>query len=82
MKRNVFENNLIKVQTTGRDYDFIAIVENKSAYGLKIVFDNIFELEAIKIRPYDWIGILADEEGYETLESFKKREFIIQNSIW
>ena len=47
----VYEDNDIKVSETGRDYDFIAVVEEKASG--------------------QWVGILANDEGYAELERYK-----------
>lgn len=61
----IYDKNGIKVTETGRDYDFIATVENdtdKEYY--------IDELE-LSVPAHDWVGLLADEDGYRTVNYFK-----------
>ena len=36
----IFENDLIKVSVTGRDYDFIAIIDNKTDGQIYIHYDE------------------------------------------
>lgn len=70
----VFENSEILVKKTGRDYDFIATIENKTDKEIVINFDNE-EVEPIVVN--DWIGILADSNGRETLEELTNGKFTI-----
>ena len=57
--KTVFENEVIKVSRTGRDYDFIAVVENKTDKKVKIIF-NHDDVEDFSICANDWVGLLAD----------------------
>ena len=70
----VFENSEILVKKTGRDYDFIATIENKTDKEIVINFDNE-EVEPIVVN--DWIGLLADSNGRETLEELTNGKFTI-----
>ena len=73
-KEIILENENIKVETTGHDYDFIAYVENKTDNDITIVLDSEDE---IKIKANDWIGLFADENGYWQLNQFKNNNFEI-----
>lgn len=74
MTNIVYEDDKIKVTETGKDYDFIATIENKTSQTVYIVPEN---LEEFYILPIDWVGLLADEEGRATLEAIRKNKFII-----
>ena len=66
MKTTV-KNDAFEVKRTGRDYDFIATIENNTDLILAITpadYDEPFYIE-----PNDWVGLLANDEGYYTLES-------------
>lgn len=64
------ENERIRVRTTGHDYDFIAIVENLTEGRLRIRFIGEAEwIAMLCVAPNDWIGLLADAEGYSALEA-------------
>ena len=70
----IFENELIRVESTGRDYDFIATVENKTDKNIRLRynpmdFDVIYD--TIDIEPNDWVGLLADKEGYDLVRKFE-----------
>ena len=77
-KELIYESEELLVQTTGQDYDFIATMENK-AEGfdvLVVVFTDDYEwIEPVKINPSDWIGIEANEEGYETINAIQNGKF-------
>lgn len=72
--KTIFENEFIRVKSTGRDYDFVATVENKTDKNIRIRynpmdFDVIYD--TIDIKPNDWVGLLVDEEGYDLVRKFK-----------
>lgn len=66
-KKVIYEDEYVKVETTGRNYDFIATIQNKTNADLDCFIgkdeDRICLLEAD-----GWVGILANDEGYEELE--------------
>lgn len=75
-KKIVYEDDEIIIETTGKDYDFIATVENKTNNTINIVFTEEYrDLESFKINPNDWVGLLADEEGYLSLGRLKSNNF-------
>lgn len=72
--KTIFENELIHVKSTGRDYDFIATIENKTDKDIRLRynlmdFDVIYD--TIDIEPNDWVGLLADKEGYDLVRKFE-----------
>lgn len=70
---NIFENELIRVESTGRNYDFIASVENKTDKNIRIHYKDmdLFDVyDTIDIEPNDWVGLLADEEGKGWIRTF------------
>lgn len=71
----VFENDVIKVSRTGRDCDFIAVVENKTNKEIKIVFDNELEFCNFSVNSNDWIGLLANDDGHTSLEELVAERF-------
>lgn len=75
----VYENDKIRVESTGRDYDFIGTIENLT--DSEYCFADDYELSKkfekylgyvpdYCIAPHDWVGILADDEGYTLLNFF------------
>ena len=76
MKNIFYEDDEVRIQSTGRNYDFICTVENKTDRAIVIVFEGEYEyLENITVEPEDWVGILADENGRETVKAFEKECF-------
>lgn len=70
----IFENDFIRVESTGRDYDFIATVENKTDKKIRIRYkpmDFTVVYDTIDIEPNDWIGLLADKEGYDLVRTLE-----------
>ena len=70
----IFENELIRVESTGKDYDFIATVENKTDKKIRIRYkpmDFTVVYDTIDIEPNDWIGLLADKEGYDLVRTLE-----------
>lgn len=70
----IFENELIRVESTGKDYDFIATIENKTDKKIRLRynlmnFDVIYD--TIDIEPNDWVGLLADKEGHDLVRKFE-----------
>ena len=64
-QRVVYDKDGIKVITTGRNYDFIATIENDT--------DEEYCIEELGlcVPAHDWVGFLADDEGYADLEYFE-----------
>ena len=72
--KTIFENELIRVESTGRDYDFIATVENKTDKKIRVHYkdmDLLDTYDTIDVEPNDWVGLLADEEGYDLVQKFE-----------
>lgn len=76
--RTIFEDDVIKVLETDHDYDFIAIIENKTNKKILILFDEE-EMESLNfsIDPNDYVGLLADDNGYLNLEKIKSKKFTV-----
>ena len=76
----IFENDLIKVSATGHDYDFIAVVENKTNEQICVHYDEPGyndNYDPILIAPNDWIGLLADEEGRDWVKAIENNQIYI-----
>ncbi len=80
----IFENDFIKVSTTDKDYDFIAVIENKTNEQICIHYDEPCyndNYDPILIAPNEWIGLLANEEGRDWVEAFKNNQiYVVTNS--
>lgn len=76
----IFENDLIKVSTTGRDYDFIAIIDNKTDGQICIHYDKPGyndNYDPILIAPNDWFGLLADDEGRNWVKAIENNQIYV-----
>lgn len=74
----IYEDDDIKVETTGHFYDFIATVSN---FGTKctLIFTGDAEyVEDFTVDGNDWIGLLADETGWDTLEAIVNGDFCVE----
>lgn len=76
----IFENDFIKVSTTGHDYDFIAVIENKTDKKICVHYDkpgfnDIYD--PTLIQPNSWVGIEADDEGYDWMEAIENNQIYI-----
>lgn len=76
----IFENDFIKVSTTGHDYDFIAVIENKTNNKICVHYDEPGyndNYDPILIEPNDWIGLLADDEGRDWLKAIENNQIYV-----
>ena len=76
----IFENDFIKVDTTGRDYDFIAIIDNKTDGQICIHYDKPGyndNYDPILIAPNDWAGLLADDEGRDWVKAIENNQIYV-----
>lgn len=74
----LYEDDDIKVETTGHFYDFVATVSN---FGTKctLVFTGDAEyVEDFTVDGNDWIGLLADETGWDTLVAIVNGDFRVE----
>lgn len=67
-EREIFEDENILITYTGFDYDFIGVVENKTEEDIVIELEGD---EPFTVPAGDWIGILADSEGYTTMSKLR-----------
>ena len=76
----IFENDLIKVSATGRDYGFIAIIDNKTDGQICIHYDEPSynnNYDPILVAPNDWFGLLADEEGGDWVKAIENNQIYV-----
>lgn len=76
----IFENNFIKVSTTDRDSDFIAVIENKTNNKICVHYDKPGyndNYDPILIRSNNWIGIENDDEGRDWVEAIKNNQVYV-----
>lgn len=76
----IFENNFIKVSTTEHDYDFIAVVENKTNNKICVHYDKPGyndNYDPILIRANSWVGLLADDEGRDWVRAIENNQVYV-----
>lgn len=76
----IFENDFVKISTTDRDYDFVAVIENKTNEQICVHYDKPGyndNYDPILIAPNDWIGLLANEEGRDWVKAIKNNQIYI-----
>lgn len=76
----IFENDLIKVSTTGHDYDFIAVIENKTNEQICVHYDKPGyndNYDPILIEQNDWVGLLADDEGRDWVKAIENNQISV-----
>lgn len=76
----IFENKFIKVSTTDRDSDFIAVIENKMNNRICVHYDEPGyndNYDPILIQPNSWVGIENDDEGHDWIEAIKHNQIYI-----
>lgn len=76
----IFENDFIKVSTTGKDYDFITVIENKTSEQICIHYDEPGyndNYDPILIAPNDWVGLLNTEEDRDWIKAFENNQIYV-----
>lgn len=71
----LYEDKNIILKSTGRDYDFIATIENKLDKPIHITFENE---DKIGMSANNWVGLLADDDGRETVDNIINRRFSVK----
>ena len=70
--KQIFISDLLEVQETGQDYDFIAVLTNRTPESVTVEFSDPFiEFEPMTIAGDDWVGILANLEGRLLLNTIR-----------
>lgn len=81
----VTKNDYFEMHETGRSYDFIATVQNTTDSPITISFDSIDQdpygycPENFEVAPRDWVGLLADENGWATFKAIKNGDFSVES---
>lgn len=76
----IFENDFIKVSTTDRDSDFIAVIENKMNKKICVHYDKPGyndNYDPILIQPNSWIGVERDDEGCDWIETIRHNQIYV-----
>lgn len=78
--KKIFENDFIKVSTTGQDCDFIAVIENKTNNKICVHYDKPGyndNYDPILIRSNSWVGIENDEEGRDWVKAIESNQIYV-----
>ena len=90
MIKKIYENESIEVGTTGRDYDQIGYIKNKTNNKIRIEFGEVpgyidedgneceIAPEPIKIEPHDTFGLLADFNGWLAIAAITTGKYSIK----
>lgn len=73
----VFENDFIKMSKTGRDYDFMGVIENKTNDNIIVKVGDECESYDIEIQANDWVGLLNNEVDCELYKEILNNNFHI-----
>ena len=76
----IFENDFIKVSTTNKDYDFIAVILNKTNNKICVHYDEPGcndNYDPILIRSNNWVGLLEDEEGRDWIKAIENNQIYV-----
>lgn len=79
-RTTIFENEQVKMIETGRDYDFIATITNKTNRTMKVKVDCEDYIDVYEIQANSWVGVLADKDGWTILKKLKEGKFELDNS--
>lgn len=71
----LYEDENIILKSTGRNYDFIATIENKLDKPIHIKFDNE---DIIGMSGNHWVGLLANDDGWDTINNIIARKFYVE----
>ena len=81
--KTLYEDDDIRLCSTGRDYDFIATIENKNDYPVIVCIDDDDEHygEDIGIdkcgSEFDWTGLLADDYSPWIVKQICEGNFVV-----
>lgn len=76
----IFENDFIKVNTTIRDSDFIAVIENKTNNKICVHYDEPGyndNYDPILIQPNSWVGVKNNDEGRDWIKAINKDQIYV-----
>ena len=76
----LFEDDVMRAVSTGHTYDFIAYVENNTDNDLTIRFRDD-SLENLKVPARDWVGIEANDAGWEMASALEIRRFDYEQDV-
>lgn len=76
----IFENDFIKVNTTVKDSDFIAVIENKTNQKICVHYDKPGyndHYDPILIQPNSWVGVENNDEGRDWIKAIENDQIYV-----
>lgn len=76
----IFENDFIKVNTTVKDSDFIAVIENKTNQKICVHYDKPGyndNYNPILIQPNSWVGVENNDEGRDWIKAIENDQIYV-----
>lgn len=76
----IFENDFIKVNTTVKDSDFIAVIENKTNNKICVHYDKPGyndNYNPILIQPNSWVGVENNDEGRDWIKAIENDQIYV-----
>lgn len=76
----IFENDFIKVNTTVKDSDFIAVIENKTNNKICVHYDEPGyndNYDPILIRSNSWVGVENNDEGRDWVRAIENNQVYV-----
>lgn len=70
--KEILKDEFITVSETGKNYDFIATIENNGNGFIR--FERSGE-DLFCVEPNEWVGLLANEEDTRILEALKNKKY-------
>ena len=76
----IFENDFITVNTTVKDSDFIAVIENKTNQKICVHYDKPGyndNYDPILIQPNSWVGVENNDEGRDWIKAIENNQIYV-----
>ena len=76
----IFENDFIKVNTTVKDSDFIAVIENKTNQKICVHYDEPGyndNYDPILLQPNSWVGVENNDEGRDWIKAIENNQISV-----
>ena len=80
--KTIYENESIKVSETGRNYDFVAVIENKTDKDIIMQMDEEIAAEnaiepSFEIKANDYVGLFNFEYAGNTQQALEQGDYKI-----
>ena len=85
--KTVYENDSVVVSTTGRDYDFVATIENKTSRNIILTLPQTDDFAGSDVEPWqytipacNWVGLFNHEYDGNTKQALEQGDFMIREA--